>query len=45
VVLPSEEPPKRGDHLQVFGWVTRAVNAKGDTGGVPDIESAFVKKR
>jgi hypothetical protein len=27
VVLPSEEPPKRGDHLQVFGWVTRAVNA------------------
>jgi hypothetical protein len=46
VVIAGEDPPKRGDHLQVFGHVSRAINPKGDSAGsVPEIEASFVLKK
>jgi hypothetical protein len=44
VVAPSDQPLARGDHVQVFGHVTRAVGANAAT-AAPEIESDFVIKK
>ncbi|HKQ70603.1 MAG TPA: hypothetical protein VJT73_14750 [Polyangiaceae bacterium] len=47
IALPSEDALVRGDRVQVYGHVARAITPKSDTGGaVPEIEAAFtIKKR
>jgi hypothetical protein len=46
VVFTSTDGVTRGDHLQVFGHVTRAISAKGEAAGaVPEVEGDFFLKR
>jgi hypothetical protein len=46
VVLSASDAVVRGDRLQVFGHVTRAISAKGEAaGGVPEVEGDFFLKR
>jgi hypothetical protein len=45
-LIPGNEAIVRGERLQVFGYVTRAISAKTEaSGAVPEIESAFFLKR
>jgi hypothetical protein len=46
VVFTSTDGVTRGDRLQVFGHVTRAISAKGEAAGaVPEVEGDFFLKR
>jgi len=46
VVLSGDDTVTRGDRLQVFGHVTRAISAKGEsTATVPEVEGDFFLKR
>jgi hypothetical protein len=46
VVLAAGDAIARGDKLQVFGHVTRAVGAKGEAAGaVPEVEGDFFLRR
>jgi hypothetical protein len=46
VVLAGTDAIAKGDRLQVFGHVTRAIGAKGEaTGAVPEVEGDFFLKR
>jgi hypothetical protein len=46
VVFPATDSIARGDRLQVFGHVTRAISAKGEAAGaVPEVEGDFFLKR
>jgi hypothetical protein len=46
VVLTGSDAVARGDHVQVFGHVTRAIGTKGETTGtVPEVEGDFFLKR
>jgi hypothetical protein len=45
-VFSSTDGVARGDRLQVFGHVTRAISAKGEAAGaVPEVEGDFFLKR
>ena len=45
-LLAGNDTIARGERLQVFGYVTRAISAKTEaSGAVPEIESAFFLKR
>jgi hypothetical protein len=45
-LLAGNDAIARGERLQVFGYVTRAISAKTEaSGAVPEIESAFFLKR
>jgi hypothetical protein len=45
VVIAGEEPSAKGEHIQVFGHVTRAISPTGEaSGSVPEVEAAFVLK-
>src|SRR2546430_10472164 len=46
VVLAGTEAITRGERVQVFGYVTRAISAKAEAAGaVPEVEGAFFLKR
>lgn len=46
VVFAASEAIAKGDRLQVFGHVTRAISAKGEAAGaVPEVEGDFFLKR
>jgi hypothetical protein len=44
VVAPSDQPLARGDHLQIFGHVTRAVGPN-PASSVPEVEADFIVKK
>jgi hypothetical protein len=44
VVAPSDQPIARGDRVQVFGHVTRAVGPNAAT-AVPEVEADFIMKK
>jgi hypothetical protein len=46
VLFAANDPIARGDRLQVFGHVTRAISAKGEAAGtVPEVEGDFFLKK